>query len=130
MRFVEDRNFYKTAVEIPFIDTDPFHLKLTDLIQRVKIEEVIAAALKERSGMDVRPEHVIIDIPEPISFEINLPIISGDRILNYPDTATVFTNPVISRFSRVLRSIRLILPEELSVKIRDPEIYLSGKILD
>jgi uncharacterized protein len=129
MNLVEDRNFFKTAAEIPFDGTNPFQLKLTDLIQRSEIENHISVDLKKQTGLEVKPEQVIIDIPEPISFEVNFPIVSGSTVLNYPDTSTVFSKPVISRFSRVLRSIRLILPEHLALKAKNPEDYLYGKNL-
>lgn len=123
---VTNRNLYKMVYEIDFDGTNRNHMSILGLEARFAKEAEIAAALsgkrKKYTGEDV-----IIDIPEPISFEINLPIITEEGEKPFGQAPSVFTPPVISSFSRSLRKIRLIASTELSEHIKDPAELLGWK---
>jgi HD superfamily phosphohydrolase len=104
------RELLKTAWEGSFNRDNGEHLRLMDLDHRSKRQEEIARTLSSRLQRSVRPWEVIIDIPEPISFEIGLPIGTEAGFLPFPRTASVFGGPAVESFSRTLRKIRLFLP--------------------
>ena len=68
---------------------------------------------------------VIIDVPESISFEVEFPVVDGDRIVNYPDSGTVFTPTVVADFTRTLRRIRIMVAPETAASIDEPERLLD-----
>ncbi|MFP4564265.1 MAG: hypothetical protein ACLFRY_13255, partial [Spirochaetia bacterium] len=52
-------------------------------------------------------------IPEPISFEVDLPILTGEGFVPFPKSGSVFTGPVVQGFTRALRKLRLIVAPEV-----------------
>ena len=116
---VPDRVFFKCVAEIPFREDDPLHTRLTDLDQRLQREREIAGILSEALNRTFSEEEIILDIPEPISFEINLSIlvqgtIAGRTIVPFHQAPSVFNPPVVSGFKNILRKIRLIVPQKLA----------------
>jgi HD superfamily phosphohydrolase len=87
----------KSRFELPFDDANPAHRRAADLALRPGLE----AELEELSGAT----QVVIDVPEPISFESDLPVIgSGSGFSAY---ATVFRPEVVDSFTRSLRVLRV-----------------------
>ncbi|WP_319477520.1 HD domain-containing protein [Marispirochaeta aestuarii] len=75
-RMVFERRLLKTAFECPF---DPrLHKQATDLNARMDLENRIASILREEYDTGIEPWEVILDIPEPISFEVDLLIYRND----------------------------------------------------
>jgi|GEM_PF-90550 len=115
VRRVADRNLLKTAAAAPF-DEERFGA-LLDLNRREETERRIAAEISRTSGVPVRPEEVVIDIPEKISFEIGLPLLEpGGGTREYDEAGSVFSPPVVRNFSRVLRVLRIALPPEAAAR--------------
>ena len=112
INMVSSRNFLKTAVEVPFDIENSAHHCLTFLNTRFKTEKEISILLKKEYNIDVDPVFIIIDIPEQISFEVDLPIISEKKTVNFTASSSVFTKPVVKGFTGVLRKIRIFLPRE------------------
>ena len=100
---VNTRQLYKSVWEEPFDNNSRTHVRLLDLAERTATERSIAKRL------GVRDSAVIIDIPEPISFEVRLSIKSKDGLIPFVDAGTVFTEPVISDFAQSLRTLRIFL---------------------
>ena len=100
---VNRRQLYKCAAELPFNPGNPLHRSLTALDARLNFENSSAA--------DIGCSDLIIDIPEPISFEVNLPVISDGIAVPYIESESVFSAPVVEGFNRTLRKIRVYLPE-------------------
>lgn len=98
------------ALELPYDDADPRHRRLLDLEARLALEQ----SLEERAashGLPLpSPFGLLIDIPETISFESDLPILdeSGNERA-FSESSTVFSPAVVERFSTRLRKIRLYL---------------------
>ncbi len=116
---VARRQLHKTAAELPFDEDNPLHASLTDLATRIRQERRIAGEISALLGREIPEEEVIIDVPEPISFEIDIPVREREEIRPYAETDTVFTPQAVREFTRSLRRIRLILPPEIAREV-DP----------
>lgn len=120
---VMHRNFFKTAYETPFQETNPAHLKLTELEERFSQQERMASFFSSQVKRTIHPHEVIIDIPEPISFEIDLPIIQNGSYVPFVESGSVFSGPVIGGFTGALRKVRLYLPDDIAKQVREPEQF-------
>ena len=98
---VAERKLYKSVAEVPFDESLDSHTKLLDLGVRAAIESEMSRE------MGIRPNSVIIDVPEPVSFEVDLLLESGDTLIPFVEAGTVFSKDVVSGFSRSLRKIRV-----------------------
>ena len=72
---------------------------------------------------------VIIDVPEPVGFEVSFPVLIGDAIVDYPHAGTVFTPQVVADFTRTLRRIRLILDPSVMTDCPHPVRLLEEAIV-
>lgn len=94
---VFDGAILKSRFELPFDEGNPAHKRAADLALRPGLE----ADLEKLTGA----AQVVIDVPEPISFESDLPVIgSGSGFSAY---ATVFRPEVVDSFTRSLRVLRV-----------------------
>jgi HD superfamily phosphohydrolase len=99
---------YETVLDMPFDAGDPRHAALLDLDARLAAESELAA----EAG--IGSLDLVIDIPEPISFETDLPVLrealpSGRTRppLPFSESPTVFTPPVVRGFAASLRRLRV-----------------------
>ena len=104
------RDLYKMAYETHF--SPQIHGKLMDLSERFALEEKLAKALGEQSSRPWSPQEVIIDIPEAISFEVDLQVKKGDRICSFRDSESAFSPEVVENFTHSLRKVRIFIPRE------------------
>ncbi|MDR1893149.1 MAG: HD domain-containing protein [Spirochaetales bacterium] len=111
IREAAGRRFYKTVFEQDFEPGNPGHQELLDLSRRRERARRLARELAQ-------PENLIIDIPEPVSFEIDLPILKAGGLTGFAASGTVFTPPVVEDFSRSLRKIRIFAPPEAEEKLK------------
>ncbi len=119
VEYVNSRQLYKTVLETNFNNTNKLHAECLDLEKRIEIEKNIAYDL----GLE--EDQVIIDIPEPISFEVHVPVLYHDFSVSFSETETVFQPDVIRRFSATLRKMRIFMPEN---RIKDGQEYFgTGK---
>ena len=125
IHMVSRRTLYKTVYEAGFITGDPFQESLRDLGVRSNAEREMARMLTSAGHPGVSEDSVIIDIPEPISFEIELPILREGESLPFPDSGSVFDRPVIEGFTRSLRKIRIFVAPEMG-DIADAGSLLHG----
>ncbi len=120
---VMHRNLYSCAAEISFCPENPVHRKLENLETRVDVEKELSRQLSNPGGNTVESWEVIIDIPETISFEANIPIIDKQGGISlFTQASSVFSNPVIEGFSKSLRKIRIFVPEKLAAATETAEI--------
>jgi len=94
---VFDGAILKSRFELPFDEASPAHRHAADLALRPGLE----ADLERLSGAS----QVVIDVPEPISFESDLPVIGSGAA--FPAYATVFRPEVVASFTRSLRVLRI-----------------------
>ena len=100
---VAERQLYKVVTEIKFDSENPFHRQLESLQRRHQAEEELAESLA------VPATHVLIDIPERISFESDLWIC--DEELPFSQSSTVFSSQTVAAFTGSLRKIRVAVKE-------------------
>ena len=103
---VAERQLYKVVTEIKFDSENPFHRQLESLQRRHQAEEELAESLA------VPATHVLIDIPERISFESDLWIC--DEELPFSQSSTVFSSQTVAAFTGSLRKIRVAVREPRS----------------
>ncbi len=103
------RNLLKTACESPFDEQS--HGAAVDLSARLDFEKRIAVEIRKRFGIQVEDWEVILDIPEPISFEVNLKIHHDGEFVPFSSSGSVFSRSLVKNFTDNLRKTRLFLPE-------------------
>ena len=126
VRRVANRDLYKMVYEVDFDGTNRNHMAILGLESRFQKEAKIASLLNTKKRK-VTGEDIILDIPEQISFGIDLPIINNGEIIPFSQAPSVFTPPVINSFTRNLRKIRLIVNPDLSDLFMEPEQLLGWK---
>jgi uncharacterized protein len=92
---------YGAVLDIPYDGSDPRHARLLDLSSRLKTEGSLAA----RAG--IGSLELVIDVPEGVSFETDLPVLSDGRSVPFAESSTVFTPPVVAGFASSLRRLRV-----------------------
>jgi HD superfamily phosphohydrolase len=117
---VYDRELLQPFGETQFDPDKEFHQKLMNLDYRAEVEERTAQALSSRLRRRVGPESIIIDVPEAVSFEVFLPVVSGSQDVDYSEANTVFTPQVVADFTRTLRKMRLVLEPAVAESVDDP----------
>lgn len=113
---------YKTVVELDFNGSNNKHSALTNLEVRTLKERETAEAISKITGNKIREEEVIIDIPENVSFEIDLPIEKNNMVIPFIDSGTLFSRKVVDGFTSALRKIRVFLPGNRCKNLRSEEI--------
>lgn len=108
---VMHRDLMVCILEIPFNPQNRLHCELQDLSVRTQYEEKLRSRINSAGSYGYNPWDIIIDIPENISFEANLPIIGKDgQLTTFSQTGLVFSKPVIKSFTDSLREIRVFGP--------------------
>lgn len=110
---------YPAAIDIPFDPENPAHRDLLDLERRQEAESTLASA----AGMP--EEDIVVDIPEPISFETDLPVYDERGSRRFAECDTVFTPDVVIRFPQSLRRVRVFVRDPDDRAVRMAESLLS-----
>lgn len=71
---VRRRDLHKQIFTIPFAEA---HRRLEDVEARLSLEEKLASEASAAAGARVPPQAVIIDVPERVSFDIEIPVLDG-----------------------------------------------------
>ena len=110
------RELLRVACQVPFDPALPAHRALQPPAARAPVEARLAADLSRACGVAVAADEVILDLPEPISFDVDLEVVDGSEALRSAtprvDSATVFNGTVVGVFRRRLRAISLIAPND------------------
>ncbi|HUW39594.1 MAG TPA: HD domain-containing protein [Rectinemataceae bacterium] len=111
---------HPVLLDIPFDETDERHRALLDHGARLRLETEMAERA-EREGARLRPLDVIIDLPEPVSFETDLQVLDEEPVKasnkarascsSFSCSPTVFSPEVVAGFARSLRRIRVFAAE-------------------
>jgi uncharacterized protein len=102
---VMERRLFAPILEVAFDPADPVHTSLVSIGSRSAAEVSAARRLSQAAGTRLSPEEVIVDIPEPVSFESDMFVSDEGRPFN--ESSTVFKRPVIDGFTGSLRTIRV-----------------------
>jgi HD superfamily phosphohydrolase len=114
-RMTREGRLFKTAAEFPFDEN--LHSRLTGIQKRSGLEQSLAGLFSLELGRKVAAEQVILDIPEPISFETGLYV--ADEGQFFGKSSSAFKPKMVDAFVKSLRTIRI---------FADPSIY-CGEIL-
>lgn len=96
------------AVDIPFDPADRRLAPFASIAVRSAAERHLAERLSLPT-VDGEAIDIVIDVPDPVSFEAAIPIVVGDGTVDFVE-ASVFTEEVVRRFTGRLRRLRLFLP--------------------
>jgi hypothetical protein len=122
---VARRRLFKQVASSSLDPANPVHARLQALPARLATEQAIAREASRLLGRPVPAWSIIIDIPEPISFEIDLPVLESEegrgaepgsegperpssRIRPFAEAESVFTEATVRGFGSALRRISLI----------------------
>jgi HD superfamily phosphohydrolase len=100
---VRDGFLYEAAAEFPFDES--VHRGLWDIKKRPAYEQALAGELSEAIGKTIRPEELIIDVPEPVSFETGLYVNDEER--QFSESSGLFTARGVEALTKTLRIIRI-----------------------
>jgi HD superfamily phosphohydrolase len=124
---VHQGRIFTIAAEIPHILPAPAYRtqgKLTvlqEITLRTRLEEQLVVKL-HKAGIPIEADELIIDVPEPVSFETGLFVI--DEGVNFNESSSAFKNEIIDSFVQTLYTIRVFIDQKFSHKIKTlPEIH-------
>jgi HD superfamily phosphohydrolase len=107
VRQVAGRHLLATVLELPYRQDCPQLAGLCDLDCRHRAEAEIARMLPTGRNGALADWQVVVDIPEAISFESDMPVETQEGIVPYLDSGTVFTAGVVRDFTDSLRIVRV-----------------------
>lgn len=102
VRAVHNGQLAKTALETPYMPDNPRMARASALEARSALEDELADSMAQAGKS--RPI-VVIDIPEPISFESDLPILGTGQ--SFSTWAAVFRPETVASFTHSLRVLRV-----------------------
>jgi hypothetical protein len=111
---VRDGALYRAVAEFPFDES--VHRVLGDIKNRPAYERALAGELSEAAGTLIPPEALIIDVPEPVSFEAGLYVNDEER--PFSESSGLFTVQGVEALTRTLRTIRIFVDPLLENKIK------------
>ena len=123
IREAETPKKYRIVGQVPFDEGNELHRNLMDLPFRFRYEDKMASRIRKQNGVVLPENHLIIDIPSRISFEVDLPILTSEGQVPFIHSGSVFSQPVVQGFTDALRYIRIIVPEETAQS--HPQISLE-----
>ncbi len=102
---IRNRSFYVVIASFRFDPADIHMIELEKLTTRSVAETALSEYLSRLAGISIPAEHVLIDIPERISFESDLFVTGENR--EFSKSSTVFTGSLVSSFTSSLRIVRI-----------------------
>jgi len=110
---VQEGKIFITAAEISYKDVNLPILK--EIKSRSQLEYRLAERLR-REGLEIRGEDIIIDIPEPISFETGLFV--SDEGCNFSESSSAFKTEMVEAFVQTLYTIRVYINQKFKERIK------------
>jgi HD superfamily phosphohydrolase len=109
---VREGRLYSVASEIPFIEAD--HACLKDISRRSLYEEQLAEEFRRR-GVPLGLGDLIIDVPEPVSFETGLFV--ADEQCGFTESSSAFKTETLNSFVNTLYTIRVFVNPDFCEKV-------------
>ncbi|MFA6507120.1 MAG: HD domain-containing protein [Treponemataceae bacterium] len=100
-----EARFFSIVAEFPFDEGNSAHRVFSTPQNRTEEERRLAETISSQTGLKIDPLDLIVDLPEPISFETGLFVV--DEGVPFEQSSTVFRAPVVASFSRALRIVRI-----------------------
>jgi len=115
---VQNGKLYSVAAEIPFNQQD--HAGLKDIAGRSCHEEQLAGEFR-RAGVPLGGNDLIIDVPEPVSFETGLFVFDENR--SFAESSSAFKTTTLDSFVKTLYTIRVFINPDFYEKVETlPEL--------
>jgi uncharacterized protein len=114
VEYVREGNIYAAILEIS-PDKAGFQ-RLKDIKNRAKLEEKLTEDLRGAGIEEIKGEDIIIDIPEPVSFETGLYITDEKR--DFSDSSSAFKPQTVDAFIQTLYTIRVYINQKFKEKIK------------
>ena len=111
---VRSGRLFTVAAEIPFDEVA--YEKLLFLHERSRMEENLAAEYSTLLGKPLGADALIIDLPEPVSFECGLYVI--DENCFFPDSTSAFKSGLLDALVKSLRIIRVFVDPRFEGEIK------------
>jgi hypothetical protein len=105
VKAVRDGRLFTVAAEFPF-DEKP-HRPLLDITGRSRLEESLAGEISAALGKPVSGRELIIDVPEPVSFETGLFVADEGR--SFAGSSSAFKPELVEAFVKSLRIVRIFI---------------------
>ncbi len=107
---VRSGSLYLTVGEVPF---DPVtYSAWENLDHRSTLEAAVAQNLSSVLNRRIREIEIIVDVPEPVSFETGLFV--ADEGVYFSASSTVFAPATVTAFVSALRRVRIFMPESIA----------------
>ena len=116
---VREGKIFSTSAEIPCekVNIDA----VRELGGRAKLEEALAAQLRN-DGLEIEGKDIIIDIPEPVSFETGLYVIDEECI--FSESSSAFKQETVNAFIQTLYTIRVYTDQKYRERLKTfPQLY-------
>ncbi|MDR1863909.1 MAG: HD domain-containing protein [Treponema sp.] len=112
---VRDGRLFALAAEFPFDEKS--HGPLLDIRGRSRLEESLAGELSAALGKSVSGRELVIDVPEPVSFESGLFVADEGR--PFAGSSSAFKPELVEAFVKSLRIVRIFIDpiHELGVRL-------------
>jgi len=103
---------FSAVAEIPYSETD--HARLKDIGRRSLYEKQLADEFRSR-GVNLGPGDLIIDLPEPVSFEAGLFVLDENR--NFTESTSAFRTETLNSFVNTLYTVRVFVDSDFCKKV-------------
>ncbi|MDR1220813.1 MAG: HD domain-containing protein [Treponema sp.] len=121
---VKNGCLYETAAEIPFDECEQAgSAGYVDIAKRSAYEERLAEALGKTSGVSIAADDVIIDAPEPISFETGLYVTDERR--SFSKSSALVNEETIRSFKEKLQIQRIFIDQSSKKRIKHNGTFLD-----
>ena len=82
--------------------------------RRMSFEQDLCGEVGKVLGRKLPSRSLIIDVPEPINFEVDLPVVQAvtGQTTAYRDSRSVFSRDSVGSFVRTLRSVSLFAEDQ------------------
>ncbi len=110
LRDVRDNQLLSCRYEQPFDPANSLHTQAMDIPRRMEMQRHLHAAIAQEYPQ-LPWYSVIIDIPEPISFEADIQIIGHcGTTVPFSEADGLFSQSVVNSFAKALRKVRIFVP--------------------
>jgi HD superfamily phosphohydrolase len=114
VEYVREGDIYAAILEIS--PNKAGFQALRDVKNRAKSEEKLTEDLRGAGLEEIKGEDIIIDIPEPVSFETGLYITDEKR--DFSDSSSAFKPQTVDAFIQTLYTIRVYINQKFKEKIK------------
>jgi hypothetical protein len=127
VKAVREGRLFTAAAEFPFDEKSQG--PLLDIRGRSRLEESLAGELSASLGKPISGGELIIDVPEPVSFETGLFVADEGR--SFAGSSSSFKPELVETFVKSLRIVRIFIDPLHEVEGKIPEENKTGqKILN